>query len=59
MIRYRLRTLLIVLAVIAGLVALGAIRLDRRGVGRAIRDVNRIAPDVERRNQNVRDLASP
>lgn len=57
--RYSLRTLLIVLAVIALLIAVGFVRVDRRGVGRAVRDVNRLAPDVEQRNQAVRDLASP
>ena len=57
--RFRFRTLLIVLAVIAVLIALGVARVDQRGVGRAIRDVNQLAPEAEKRNQEVRELASP
>jgi hypothetical protein len=57
---HRLRTLLVLLAVVAVLVAAGLVRINqRRGVWGVIRDVNRVAPEIEQHNQEVRDLASP
>jgi hypothetical protein len=53
--RYRLRTLLIVLAVIAVLVAIGAIEWHDEGVGAAIKGLHQLAPEVEKRNQEVRE----
>jgi hypothetical protein len=58
MLRYRLRTLLIVL-VIAALIAAGVVRVDLHGPGRAIQDLNRIAPDVVKRNEEVCEMPAP
>jgi hypothetical protein len=58
--RYSLRTLLIALAMIAALLAAGVLRMNqRRGLGGVIRDLKRVAPQIEQHNQEVHDLASP
>jgi hypothetical protein len=56
---YRLRTLLFVVAVVAVLVATGFVRMQQGRLGQIIRGVIRLAPEAERRNQEVRDLAAP
>jgi hypothetical protein len=57
--RYRLLTLLIVIAVVAVLVSTGLIRRRRHGLFRAIREVNSVATEIDKHSQEVRDLASP
>jgi hypothetical protein len=57
--RYRLSALLILAAVLAALFSTSVIRFRDRGVIRAIRAVIRLAPEAEKRDQQVRDLVSP
>jgi len=56
---FRGPTLLVVLAFLVILLATGTLRLKDRGVIRAIREIIRLAPEVEQRNQEIRDLSAP
>lgn len=58
--RLNLHPLLIVLVLVAAVLAIGWLGMgQQRGVGRAVRSVKQLAPLVEERNSEVRDLASP
>jgi hypothetical protein len=57
--RYRLRTMLIVLAVIAALVALGVVEWHDEGVGQAIKGLRQLAPQAEQHTQDVKELTAP
>jgi hypothetical protein len=57
--RFRLRTLLIVLAVVTALVAVGVVKWDKRGVGQVKRSLDRVTPLIEQHNRDVNDLTAP
>jgi len=57
--RYKLRTLLIVLAVIAALIALGVVERHDEGVGEAIKGLHQFAPEAEKHTQDVKELTAP
>jgi hypothetical protein len=59
MFRYKLRTLLIVLAVIAALVALGVVERHDEGAGQAIKGLHQLAPETEKHTQDVKELTAP
>jgi hypothetical protein len=57
--QFRLRTLLIVLAIVAALVAIGVVKWDQKGIGQVKWSLDRVTPLIEQRNQDVSELANP